>query len=438
LSSSTQIQLTQLDKDQLARFHSLLKQRRETYGSAVVKIVLVRYPGQPEWRNSITLVHVSHKLHPSEEDQTFHYPNCIVAKRSLPLDSLVQLVEDIVTAGKMKLRNLYPVQVEGHFSPILTYDYQPSDDEIFKLAWPADSLVFEPEVKGGYPVEPFAAIDAPLFPGPYEILRVWTGVDVSRYSQFIGSIVLLLPDYSAKIEELRLTSEALTIKVQALEASLDRIAGKLYAEKLGEGTPVQRDVAFETASTTLSLGFVPDWWQFYVLSKDTKRILDYRKVHAAWSNLPAGVYIEVGSADLEEIINRGENEQVEFKRDLSHREDFLETVTAFANTEGGSILVGVDDNGTIIGTYEKKFEERVQSMVRDNCEPPPKIRIERKEVQSRAIYLVQIPEGEEKPYNLRYQGFYVRAGSTDRLASRIEMDRMYAERKSPSLGLALR
>jgi len=320
---------------------------------------------------------------------------------------------------------------------MLMYDYQSSNDEIFKISWPADRFVFEPGAKGGYPVEPFAAIDAPLFPGPYEVLRVWTGVDVSRYSQFIGSIVLLLPDYSAKIEELRLTPEKLTIKVQALEAPLDQISGKLYAEKLGEMTPVQRDVGFDTATATAPLGFMPDWWQFYILSKESKRILDYRKVHAAWSNLPAGVYVEVGSADLEEIIKRGENEQVEFKRDLSQREDFLETVTAFANTEGGSILVGVDDNGTVIGTYEKKFEERVQSMVRDNCEPAPKIRVEKKELRSRTIYVVRIPEGDEKPYNLRNQGFYVRAGSTDRLASRTEMDRMYEAKRSPSLSLGL-
>jgi hypothetical protein len=432
-----QVQPTQLDVDQLARFRSVMEHRKKTYGFATLKIVLVRYPGQAEWKNSMTLAHFNHKDQTAEKDETFRYPNCIIARRSLTVDDFVQLVRDIVTSGIMKVEDIDPVNVQGHFSPILMYDYQSSDDEIFKLSWPADRLVFEPGAKGGYPVEPFAAIDAPLFPGPYEVLRVWTGVDVSRYSQFIGSIVILLPDYSAKIEALRLTPEVLTIKVQMLEAPLDQITGKIYAEKLGEGTPVQKDVSFDAASATVSLGFMPDWWQFYLLSKKTKRILDYRKVHAAWSNLPAGVFVEVGSADLEEIIKRGENEQVEFKRDLSNREDFLETVSAFANTEGGSILVGVDDNGTVVGNYEKKFEERVQSMVSDNCEPAPKIRVEKQELQSRTMFVVQVPEGEEKPYNLRNQGFFVRAGSTDRLASRIEMDRMYAERKSPSLGVAL-
>lgn len=428
-------ELTQFDRDQLKRFTSLVEQRRKTYGSAALKIVFVRYQDH-EWKNSLTLVHVKHKDEPPEKDETFRYPNCILAKRSLAVNSLVQLVEDMASSGKMRIGDLDPITVQGHFSPILMYDYQSSDDEIFRLRWPADRLVFEPVSRGGHPIEPFAAVDAPLFPGPYEVMRGWTGVDVSRYNQFTGSIVLLLPDYSAKIDELRLTSDALTIKLNVLETNLARIAGKLYCEKFGEKI-VQKDVAFATASATVPLGFIPDWWQFYILSKDTGGILDYRKVHASWPSLPTGVYVEVGSADLEEIIKRGENDQVEFKRDLSNREDLLETVTAFANTEGGSILVGVDDNGTVVGTYEKKFEERVQSMVSDSCEPAPKIRIEKKELRTRSLYVVQVPEGDEKPYNLRHRGFYVRAGSTDRLASRIEMDRMYAERKSSLPGYAL-
>ena len=218
-----------------------------------------------------------------------------------------------------------------------------------------------------------------------------------------------------------------------METSLDRIVGKLYCEKLGERI-VQKDISFDRSSATVPLGFVPDWWQFYILSKDTKGILDYRKVHASWPNLPAGVFVEVGAADLEEIIKRGENDQVEFKQDLTHKEDFLETVAAFANTRGGSILVGVDDNATVTGSFEQKFEERVQSMVRDNCDPAPEATVEKKELQSKTIFVVRVPEGKEKPYNLRNHGFYVRAGSTDRLASRIEMDRMYAEKRSPSLG----
>ncbi len=432
-----QAELTQSDRDQLKRFHSLVEQRRKTYGSAMLKIVFARSPNQSEWKNSLTLVHFNHKDQPSEKDETFRYQNCILAKRSLTVDQVVQLVGDMATSGKMRLGDLYPVSVEGHFSAILMYDYQSSNDEIFKLDWPADRVVFEPASKGGYPIEPFAAIDAPLFPGPFEMLRDWTGVDVSRYNQFTGSIVILLPDYSVKIDELRLTSEVLTIRLQALETSLDKILGKLYFEKFGE-KPVQKDISFDNASAIIPLGFIPDHWQFYILAKDTGHILDFRKVHASWPSLPAGVFVEVGSADLEEIIKRGENDLVEFKPDLSNRDDFLETVVAFANTEGGTILVGINRNGTVTGTYDKKFEERAQSMVRDNCEPAPKVGVEKKDLWFKTIYIVQVPEGNEKPYNLRNRGFYVRAGSTDRLASRIEMDRMYSEKRSPSLGIAWR
>lgn len=382
----------------------------------------------------MTTVAIVHRDEARTEDETFRYPNCILAKRSLSLDEFVETLEGIVTNGKLTIKNLADVKVEGYFSQLEPFDYTPSDDEIFRSGWPADRFVFTPKTKAGYPSEPFAALDAPLFPGPAEAVRVWTGVDGNAY---LGSIVLLLPNYSAKIDELRLTSETLTIRIRTLETSPRKVTAKLYLEKLGEKI-IQKDVNFENESATVQLGVLPDWWQVYILSNDTGAILDFRRVHAAWRGLPAGVVVDVGPADIEEILKRGENDQVEFKQDLSKKpEEFLESVVAFANTRGGSILVGVDDSGNVTGVYEQKLEERVQNMIRDNCEPVPEVSIERKEYQAKSIYLVRVPEGDEKPYNLRNRGFLIRAGSTDRLMSRIEMDNIFTTRQSPPLGRRL-
>ncbi len=423
------------DLEKKLRILSLLEQRKSTYGPVLVKVVLARERG--DWKNSLTVIQALHRDEPQVTLQTHRYPNCLLSRTSITVEELALVVEDLATVGKLRVKHVPEVDSEGRFSQGPWDDFTASRDERFNQEWPMNAFTFEPKTKPGPPPEPYVAVDAPLFPTYWELLRVWTGIDVSRYNQYAGTIVFLLPNYSARIDELRLASGMLTVKIHSGEARSDEIIGKLYCEKFG-GPLLQTDVAFKRETAETPVQFIPDWWHVYILAKQTGEPLDFRKVHSSWSSLPPGVIVDIGPADIEEILARGENDQVEFKRELSTKPDeFLETVVAFANTKGGSILVGVDDNGVVVGSYEQKFEERVQSMVRDNCDPQPKFTADRKEFHSNTIYVVRVPEGEEKPYNLRNRGFFVRAGSTDRLASRIEMDDIYIRRQSPPIGRKL-
>jgi hypothetical protein len=429
-------QISQKDLEKKRRILSLLESRKKTYGSVAVKTVLVKDHG--EWKNSFTIFEVLHRDDPPIEDKTHIYPNFTISRRSISLDELAEIVEDLVTKGRLKIRDLPELAAEGYFSGLPYYEHVSSNDEVFKLEWPADGFTFEPKPKGGLPVEPFVAIDAPLYPGPWEVVRLWAGVDVSRYNQLVGSVQFLLPNFSAKIQELRLASGILTVKIRSREIESNDIVGKVACESFS-GQAVQQDIAFDGDSATISLGFVPDWWHVYILSKNDGAALDFRKLHASWSALPAGVVVELGPADIEEILSRGENEQVEFKQEISKKPDeFLETIVAFANSGGGTVFLGVDDNGKAIGVYEQKLDERIHDMVRTKCDPPPEISVEKKDFQGSTVYLVRVAEGDDKPYNLRDKGFFVRAGSTDRLATRTEMDKFYAERESPDLGRRLR
>jgi predicted HTH transcriptional regulator len=54
-------------------------------------------------------------------------------------------------------------------------------------------------------------------------------------------------------------------------------------------------------------------------------------------------------SELQRLVIEGEGHQLEFKRKASHPEKIVREMIAFANTEGGTILIGVDDNGTLPG-----------------------------------------------------------------------------------------
>lgn len=52
---------------------------------------------------------------------------------------------------------------------------------------------------------------------------------------------------------------------------------------------------------------------------------------------------------LKEIISKGESEGIEFKESLGELKEIIETIVAFANKNGGKILIGVRDDGNVIG-----------------------------------------------------------------------------------------
>jgi predicted HTH transcriptional regulator len=55
-------------------------------------------------------------------------------------------------------------------------------------------------------------------------------------------------------------------------------------------------------------------------------------------------------------------------------------------------------------------------------------------VGAKGVVLIDIPEGNEKPYLVRGKGAYIRSGATKRLATRHELDRMYATRDKSRQG----
>ena len=74
-------------------------------------------------------------------------------------------------------------------------------------------------------------------------------------------------------------------------------------------------------------------------------------------------------SELFEIISNGENSGVEFKRDDIKPEQLAKEIVAFANFEGGRILLGVEDDGSITGLQRENPQEWVLNVFRDKVHP---------------------------------------------------------------------
>lgn len=106
--------------------------------------------------------------------------------------------------------------------------------------------------------------------------------------------------------------------------------------------------------------------------------------------------------ELLDLIEEGENMQCEFKREFSSPEKIARGMIAFANTKGGFMLFGVDDDKKVVGVEsEKETAELVNDVAKNLCEPALNVNIDYREVNGKEIVIVNIPESEYKPHRLQ-------------------------------------
>lgn len=129
--------------------------------------------------------------------------------------------------------------------------------------------------------------------------------------------------------------------------------------------------------------------------------------------------------ELNKLIEDGESSTLEFKRKFSSPEKIAKEMIAFANSKGGTILFGIDDDRTIVGVESEKGEmELINTAARFFCEPEVVYNSEILSIKKSDIVVVNIPESTNKPHKLisdnadGEQKVYIRYNDKSILASR--------------------
>ena len=106
--------------------------------------------------------------------------------------------------------------------------------------------------------------------------------------------------------------------------------------------------------------------------------------------------------ELLDLVEEGENLTCEFKRKFSTAEKIAREMIAFANTKGGYLIIGVDDDKEIIGVESEKAEaELIYDVAKNFCEPPLNIHIDYVEVKGKEVLIVEIFESDNKPHRIQ-------------------------------------
>ena len=128
------------------------------------------------------------------------------------------------------------------------------------------------------------------------------------------------------------------------------------------------------------------------------------------------------------LLSQGENSSIEFKLQEAHPDAIAKEIVAFANTRGGTILLGIDDTGAVIGIDDSRhWEEWIANITRQNIVPAINVEYIEIQVEGKRIGLIEVPKGPDKPYQTSKNFYYTRIGSTSRAATQGELMRMFQQ-----------
>ena len=133
--------------------------------------------------------------------------------------------------------------------------------------------------------------------------------------------------------------------------------------------------------------------------------------------------------DATEMIRRGESEKLEFKESLSLRDEIGKAISAFSNTNGGVILVGVTDVGSVIGVdIGSNTIENEAGYIKRHTDPPIFPFIKVLEADGKNIVAIEVEESSDKPVFFKKYA-HKRVGKSNQRMSSSEMRRLAHEDK---------
>lgn len=137
--------------------------------------------------------------------------------------------------------------------------------------------------------------------------------------------------------------------------------------------------------------------------------------------------IETKSKDeyIRQLISQGENQHLDFKFEISDSRKIARSLVAFANTDGGILLVGVKDNGVIAGVRSEEEYYMVEAAASLYCAPEIKFNTHEYNIQGKSVLKISINKSlivkHKAPDKNNEMKYYVRVDDQNLLAHPVQL-----------------
>jgi len=127
--------------------------------------------------------------------------------------------------------------------------------------------------------------------------------------------------------------------------------------------------------------------------------------------------------NLKAYIREGEHQRQDFKFRVDDSKKIARTLAAFANTDGGRLLIGVKDNGKVVGVYPEEEFHVIQGAADMFCDPAVTFTTEVLQDEHKLVLQVTVPKAEKRPVRAKDEHdkwkTYVRRDDHTLLANKI-------------------
>jgi predicted HTH transcriptional regulator len=129
--------------------------------------------------------------------------------------------------------------------------------------------------------------------------------------------------------------------------------------------------------------------------------------------------------DIYEMLAKGEGENLEYKFEINSGRKIASTLSAFSNTSGGSILIGVKDNGSVAGVRLEEELYVLDAAANLYCKPEVILQLKRWDIKGKMVLEAIVPESQNKPILAEIEPgkakAYLRQGASNLLANAVHL-----------------
>lgn len=419
----------------LKELFSLWDRRADLYGKVFFGSAVAKGYDK-KWRNVTSFLFPMHKSEVRSAGLRADYGDFKIVDGNIALDEAKNILSAVVERDRLCLPELPEIEIQASLHPNSPKQFQHSGRSRFPVFYPYYDFNFsvEQDFKGDSTQELLHNVDLPVFPSAAAAMESYLSLRLGDNSQYSGVVSALVPDYRGKINGIRIGTRTIEVEIECLAGSSEKdLIGKLFVKYYG-GISVTSDLDFTGYKASAEIRDFPRDLLVVLLSRKDGELVDRRSFLAGSQYVAEGVMIEAPEQDIEQLIQMGESETVEFKREIPQQRDQIAVgATALANRRGGRIFIGVADDCSIFGCKLDKPKDTITQILRSYCDPPLDVVIDEVQIRGLAVVVVTVPEGRDKPYAVKDKGVFIRTGATKRPATRYELDEMYNAKTSRNL-----